>query len=601
MAQFLSTDELDFETLKANLKTFLKSQDLFKDYDFEGSNLAVLIDLLTYNTYQNAFYLNQLGTEMFLDTALLKESVSSHAKELNYIPRARGSSAAVVNLSVTGDAAKGTKTIPEYTTFTSVVGANTLTFSTDSDIVAVNDGTGTFVANNVSIYEGTLVTEFFEEDGTQNKFVLASANVDINSIDATVQTSASDISNTSYSRATNLFNLTPTSTVFFVQPFGTNKYEIEFGNDITGKSLDVGNILRVRYRDSIASAGDNATTFTATDPTITPTTVTKSTGGSERESIASIKFNAPRVFATQDRAVTTEDYKSIIKTQFPYVQTLNVIGGEDLDPPRFGKVQIVAKPFGGTVLSQSQKDSIVSYLKDKTSVTSEVITGDGDFINIIINTTVQYNSTQTTKTAEQIRTLIVSAITDYNDLELSEFDKDFRYSQLTTDIDGVDTSVISNNTKVSIAKRITPLEGNFDNLSIDFGQRLRNELDYGVSALYSTKFLRTINSTSFEVYLKAREVGSSVQTAIVDLVSDINGLPTTKVANIGTIDYSTGMLTLTNFVVTNYFTRGTDAYGDHINIIARPYDQDIVAENDQILEINSQDISVSVVARLTDD
>lgn len=601
MAQFLSTDELDFETLKANLKTFLKSQNLFKDYDFEGSNLSVLLDLLTYNTYQNAFYLNQIGTEMFLDTALLKESVSSHAKELNYVPRARGSSAAVVNLSVTGDATQGTKTIPQYTTFEASVGANTLTFSTDTDIVAVNDGTGSFLANNISIYEGTLVTEFFEEDGNQNRFVISSANVDINSIDVTVQTSSSDITNTSFTRATNLFNLDPASTVFFVQPYGTNKYEIEFGNDVTGKSLDVGNIIRVRYRDSVASAGDGAVNFTAADAAITTTTVTKSTGGSERESIASIKFNAPRVFSTQDRAVTAEDYKSLIKTKFPYVQTLNVIGGENLDPPRFGKVQIVGKPFGGTVLSQSQKDSIVSFLRDKTSVTSEVITGDADFINIIVDTTVQYNSTQTTKTPDQIKSLVTQAIVDYNDNDLSEFDKDFRYSQLTTDIDNVDGSVISNNTKVSIAKRITPAEDKIQNLTIDFGQRLRNEIDYGVPALRSTKFLRRINNVVYEVFLESLDVSSDAESAGVNLMSEVNGTKQTRVANIGFINYKTGILTLNKFVVTNYFSQGTAAYGDHINIIARPYDQDIVAEGNQILDINPQDINVTVVSRLTDD
>lgn len=601
MAQIVSSDELSFDEYKAKLKTFLRSQVLFKDYDFEGSNIAVLVDLLAYNTYNNGFYLNQVATEMFLDTAQLRESVASHAKELDYTPRSRGSSAAVLNLSSTGDATKGTKTIPKFTTFTTDVGSNTLTFSTDTDIVAVNDGTGTFVANNVSVYEGTLVTEFFDEDGSKNRFVISSANVDINSIDVTVKQSNTTIANVSYTRADDLFDLDPNSTVFFVQPYGTNKYEIEFGNDVTGKSLTVGNVVRVRYRDTGGTEGDGATSFISNDGTITPTTVTPSTGGSERESINSIKFNAPRVFSTQDRAVTTEDYKALIKAQFPFVQTLNVIGGEDLNPPRYGKVQVVAKPFGGTVLSQSQKDSIANYLSDKTSITSDVLSGDPDFLNVIINTNVQYNSTQTTLTSQQIESAVLEAINDYNNNDLSEFDLDFRYSKLTTAIDNVDTSIISNNTRVSIAKRLTPLEGNYENLDIHFGQRLRNEIDYGVSAITSTKFIREINNTKYEVYLKSRDVDSGASAAIIDLMTDINGVPATIGANIGIVEFNSGSVMLNDFIVTEYFSRGTQAYGDHINLIARPYERDIVAENSQILEIAPEDVTITVVAKLTDD
>lgn len=601
MAQFLSTSELDFEGLKENLKTFMQSQPQFQDYDFEGSNLSALLDVLVYNTYLNGFYLNQIGTEMFLDTALLKESVSSHAKELNYIPRSRGSSSAVVNLSVTGDATQGSKTIPQFTTFTATIGSNSAVFSTDAEIVAINDGTGRFIANNVSIYEGTLVTEFFEADADMNKVVISSANVDISSIDVTIQNSSTDLANTTYTQVDELFNLTPTSKVFFVQPYGTNKYEIEFGNDVTGKSLDVGNIVRVRYRDCSGSSGDGATSFTANDGTITPTTVSKSTGGSERETIASIKFNAPRVFSTQDRAITVEDYKSLVKAKFPYVQSLNVIGGENLDPPRFGKVKLVAKPYGGTYLSQSQKSAIVNYLKGKTSETTEVITGDAEFINIHITSAVQYNSSQTTYNNEQIRDLVITAINNYNTLQLSEFDKDFRLSKLVADIDDVDDSIISNNTKVSIVKRINPSTLIPSTVSISFDQRIRDEIDYGVSAITSSKFIREINGSRYEVSLKSRDVAAGSSAAIIDLISTQSGSAEVVAYNIGVVDFVSGEITLNDFVVTEYFARSNEAYGSHINVIARPYDSDILAEKDQILDIDSSDIAVTVTAKLTDD
>jgi hypothetical protein len=306
---YLSTSELDFDSLKDDFRKFLQGQSQYKDYNFDGSNMSIIMDLLTYNTHINAYYLNQIGTESFLDTAKLKESVVSHAKELNYLPRSRNSSRAVVNLSTTGNVTDGTKTINKFTTFTAEVGANTLIFSTDRDITAVNDGTGTFIANNVNIYEGTVITEFFDVTSSNTKIVVSSANVDIDSVEIVVQNSASDLANSTFLRAENLFNLTPTSDVFFVQGFGNSKYEIEFGNDVTGKRLTPGNIIRLRYRETLGEEANNARTFSPSDPTISVSTVARSSLGSERESIDSIRFNAPRVFSTQDRAVTAEDYK----------------------------------------------------------------------------------------------------------------------------------------------------------------------------------------------------------------------------------------------------------------------------------------------------
>lgn len=586
--QYLSTAELDFDSLKSDFKKFLQNQDRFKDYNFEGSNFATILDLLTYNTFINAFYLNQIGSESFLDTAQLKESVVSHAKELNFLPRSRNSSRAVVNLSQTGNVTDGTKTINKFTTFTTTLGSNTLTFSTDRDVTAVNDGSGNFIANNINIFEGTVVTEFFDIASANTKLVISSANVDVDSVEVVVQKSSSDLSNTVFRKADNLFNLTPTSEVFFLQGFGQDKYEIEFGNDVTGKKIASGNIVRVRYRETLGDEGNNAKVFVASDNSITTTTVANSSLGSERESIDSIRFNAPRVFATQDRAVTKEDYKSLIKNEFPTVQTLNVIGGEELDPPRFGKVVVIPKPFNSTVASNSLKESIVEFLRDKASVSTEIVTADPEFVVLDITTTVRFNSTQTTLSAEEIKSNVTSEIIKFGSDNLSEFDKDFRYSKLLSAIDSTDSSILSNDTKVRMAKELTPFSEQVSNFLIDFD----NKIDSG--SVQSTLFHKTINGVLFECSLED-------SNGKIRLVSSSRGSKEVLDFNAGTIDYENGIIRLDSFSIGGYFSRARAAFGDRIQIYAQNSNPDVIVDKTQIIEIQTLNVNVNVIGQTTDD
>ena len=585
---YLSTAELDFDTLKSDFKKFLQNQNQFKDFDFEGSNLATVIDLLTYNTFINSFYLNQVGSESFLDTAQLKESVVSHAKELNFLPRSRNSSQARVNLSSTGNVTDGTKTINKFTTFTTTLGSNTITFSTDKDVTAVNDGTGTFIANNVTIFEGDVVTEFFDVTSSNTKLVIASANVDTDSIEVVVQNSTSDLGNTIFRKAENLFDLTPTSAVFFVQGFGQDKYEIEFGNNITGKRLNVGNIVRVRYRDTLGEEGNNAKTFTSTDATITTTTVANSSFGAERESINSIRFNAPRVFSTQDRAVTVEDYKSLIKNKFPTIQTLNVVGGENLNPPRFGKVVVIPKPFNATVASRSLKDSIIDFLREKASISTEVITADPKFIVLDIITDVRFNSTQTTRSEEEIKTEVTNKILEFGTNNLSEFDKDFRFSKLLGSIDGADTSILSNNTRVRLTKELAPVTGATNDFNLDYS----NEIEKG--SITSTLFTKTINGVNFETSFED-------QNGTIRLVSSSRGAKEVLDFNAGTVDYTTGEIILNSFKLDGYFSRARAALGDRVQLFAKGTLPDVIVEKDQIIQIQSLNVLVNVTGQTTDD
>ena len=586
--QYLPTAELDFDSLKADFIKFLQTQNQYKDFDFEGSNMSTLLDVLTYNTFINAYYLNQVGSESFLDTAQLKESIVSHAKELNYVPRSRTSSRATINISSTGDATAGTKTIDKFTTFTSTVGTNTLTFSTNEDVVAVNDGSGNFIANNVSIFEGNVVTEFFDVTSANTKIVISSANVDIDSLDVVVQTSSTDLTNNEFLKADDLFNLTSSSAVYFVQGYGSDKYEIQFGNNVTGKQLTSGNIVRLRYRDTIGDEGNGAKTFTSADVTITPSTVANSSFGAERESNDDIKFNAPRVFSTQERAVTVEDYKALVKAKFPTVQTLNVIGGEKLNPPQFGTVKLIVKPFDSNIVGDSLSNEIVEFLKTKVSLTTDVQVADPQFIVLDINTSVRYNSTQTTKTADQIKSEVVSKILSFGTTNLSEFDRDFRYSKLVADIDSVDGSILSNNTKVRVVKEIAPVAGATNNFELDFANAV------ATGSITSTKFTKTVNGVNFEAFLEDND-------GKIRIVSESRGAKEVLEFNAGTIDYDTGLLKLDSFTLDNYFARSTEALADRVQIFGQQNTADVLIEQDQIIQIQSLNINVSVLGQTTDD
>ena len=348
---FLSTSDLDFSSIKNNLKTYLKNQSQFSDYDFEGSNINVLLDVLSYNTYLNAFYLNQVGSEMFLDTAQLRESVVSHAKELNYLPRSRTSAKAYVNITVTPTGSPTTITIPKYYTLTTSVDSTTLNFHTYSDIT-ISPVDGVYTAANVEIFEGNIVTEYFNVSADTSSFILQSDNIDTNSIEVTVIESSTNSSNSAWQRSESLYGLGPSSNNYFLQGYADYKYQVVFGDGSLGRAPSVGNIIKVTYRDTLGDVGNGAYIFKKTNfdnyTIINVATIAAAAEGSERESIESIKFNAPRYFTTQERGVTNTDFETLTRTRFPQLQAVSAFGGEDLVPPQYGKVAISVKPYGTT-------------------------------------------------------------------------------------------------------------------------------------------------------------------------------------------------------------------------------------------------------------
>jgi hypothetical protein len=366
---------LDFDTIKANLKSHLKSQAIFKDFDFEGSNIAVLIELLAYNTALQSFYLNMLASESFLDSAQLRSSVISHAKELNYRPRSARSAKGTIKLNVEQNNSS-TLTIPKGTTFTATYNFQTYTFSTNEVKVyftALDPTTGTykFETGDIDIYEGFFVTETFVMDYSNEslRFVLSNPMIDTNSL---VVTSIEDGGSTliNYTLADSLLGLDDQSRNYFLQAAELEKYELIFGDDIIGRRPADGATIAVQYRISSGAIPNGATLFAPdidltsdNSGRVTVTTITKAIGGDEPESVSSIKFNAPRHFQTQQRAITTNDYETLFKSKFPEIDAISVYGGELVSPPQYGKVFISLSVDGLEIIPTSKKQEYFDFIK----------------------------------------------------------------------------------------------------------------------------------------------------------------------------------------------------------------------------------------------
>ena len=591
---FLTATELDFNSLKNNLKQYLSAQPQFTDYNFDASNMSVLIDLLTYNTYLSNFYLNMVGSEMFLDTAQLRESIVSHAKELNYIPRSRTSAKSQVNIRLVPSDSPSYIIIPKFYQVTTSIDNTTITFSTDSEHILYPTVNG-YLASNVSIYEGSVVTEYFTAANTA-KYRMQSENIDTNSIEVTVINSNVDSSNSVWSLAENLYGLTPTSNVFFLQGYSANKYELVFGNDVTGKSLSTGNIVKVRYRDTIGEKGNGAYRFSKGSAiqgysNITITTVTSAAEGSERESNDSIKFNGTRFFTTQERAVTSVDYSNLTKAKFPQLQSVIAYGGEDLNPPQYGSVGISVKPYGTAgLISDSLKAEIVLYLNNK-SITTHAIIIDPEYYYVKVDSNIVYNTSSTLYSQAQISSMVQNAILNYGTTNLTDFGSDLRYSKLTSSIDSSDTSIISNDTQLKIIKRWSPTVGTTSTVSFSFNNPLHAEtilysLPQGHAlTLYSSNFnYTTVDGTVYSAFFA--DDGLGVVNIYTNVTSSAGIVRSLLASSVGTVDYSNGTVSLSANI--------TSYNGSYISIYGRLANADVYSTINKFLLIEASDITITI-------
>ena len=565
---------LDFDTIKSNLKTYLSSQDIFKDYDFDGSNMSVLLDVLAYNTYNNAFYLNMIGSEMFLDSAQLRDSVVSHAKELNYTPRSYRSAYANVNITVTAtDPEKTSITMPKGTSFTSRIGSRTYTFTTDQNIVIGGDNP-TFTESNVLIYEGDYVVDsYVVNDSSPETYLLTNFTGDITSltVDVIEDNGATTLS---YSRATSLFDLDSTSQVFFVQP-KSGSYEIIFGDGVIGRKPKDRSIISIEYRNCNGELPNGANAFTADGPIdgedgVVITVNEQARDGAVEESISSIKFNAPRAFTTQERAVTADDYETLLLNEFPEINEVVAYGGEEANPPQYGRVIISVDLTDADKLPDSKKDQYYNFIKPRSPLAIDPVFKEPIYTYLEVISDVRYNINVTSKNESDIETLVLSSILDYNNTNLDGFRKTLHESKLTTQIDDADSSIISNSTDIRLIKRLTPVLSKPTNYTIDFGTALQTQSNDTI-----------VNSGLFKY--SGLDVRLEDNAGVMQIVSSTDG---TLISDVGTVDYDTGLVNLVSF--------GPESYlGSYINLYAIPKDKDVASSRNVVLSIDERDISVN--------
>ena len=467
MANRLRVTELDFDQIKNNLKTFLKQQSQFQDYDFEGAGLNILLDLLAYNTHYNAYYLNMVANESFLDTAILRDSVVSHAKMLNYVPFSYTSPKAIINVTIdSGTTTPEEVTIPKgYIFLSNPIDGTSYSFVTLNQYTATKSGTS-FFFENVDVYEGQLATfnyTYTEIDNPKGIFIINDSNIDTESISITVQPNSSNTASSIYSKVDDILDVTSESEVFFLQEGRNGNYEVYFGDGVVGKKLPDGSIVSIQYLITKGDIANGADAFigsqligTYSDFTITVADV--AAGGAINESVDSIKFSAAAQYATQNRLVTVKDYESYIKSKYPSVDSLSVWGGEDNIPKVFGKVYIALKPKTNYFISETEKQRIIDeIINPKAIVSVQAEIRDPQFLYILLENSVQYNAKKTALDEQTIKNNIKQAILLYKTTNLDKFNSTFIQSKLQEIIDATNgNSIVGSETDVRVQKRFQP-------------------------------------------------------------------------------------------------------------------------------------------------
>ena len=591
----LRVTELDFDNVKTNLKTFLKAQNEFKDYDFEGSGMNILLDTLAYNTHYLGFNANMLANEMFLDSASLRSSVVSHAKSLGYETTSSRAPYATINVSLSTDA--NTKTMSSGTAFTTNIDGTDYQFVTIADVTSSNTGVAV-PFDSIKIYEGTYVTSSYTVDTSDvdQRFLLTDARADTSTLTVKVQNSSSDTTTTTYTKATDITQLTSASTVYYLQETDSGLYEVYFGDGTVSKALSDGNIVQLQYVVTNRTLANGASSFSSPSSIdgvtgITVTTVSNATGGSNPETIQSIKLNAPLDYAAQGRCVTVDDYKTYTKKLFANTQAVSVWGGEDgsydtstgvSSNPEYGKVFISIKSTTGENLTTVQKSNLVTeFAPFKVASITPVIV-DPETTYLILNVSFNYDSTSTTSTKDELASLIATTISNYNSSDLQEFNTSFRHSKLTGLIDDTDSSILNNTTTVTMGKFFTPVSTT-SSYTINFNNAFYNPYTgYNTASggvIASTGFYLD-NSTTTEYFFDDDGSGNlriySLSTA---------GVRTYLNSTAGTIDYTNGIISTTSLLI-SAVSDVDGASSTQIRITAIPKSNDIIPVRNQILEID---------------
>ena len=613
---FTQFTSLDFDDIKAQIKDFLRSNSNFADFDFEGSNFSVLIDTLAYNTYINSFNANLVANESFLDSATIRENVISLARNIGYVPRSKTAATATIrlndiNVGTTNDST--TKYLKLRSGLVCVGSAENTTyrFSIPDDIIStrIKDIGGTSFAQfdePITIHEGTYLQRVYRVDtSVDQRYIIDSPNIDSSTIRVFVSGPADTTIGRKYSMVDNILNIDKNSEIFLSQEVQDEKYEILFGDGLFGRKLENASIITVKYIVTEGQTGNGASnfsfqgSFTKSDDTLfTPsdsisvTTVTNASNGSEVEDVSSIKYFAPRLYSAQYRAVTPRDYEAIIGTIFPQTESVSVVGGEELDPPQFGKVQISIKPKNGTFVSDFDKSQIKNKLKSYAiaGINSEIV--DLKIQYVELNSTIYYNPAQVAS-ASTLRTEIINSLSDYSkNVEINKFGGRFKYSKINTLIDRVDNAITSNITKVIIRRDMKALLNQFAQYELCFGNRFYvNPAGYNIK---STGF--TINGFTNVAYLTdipnkdsfGNLDGSMLGTLSVVTKND-KGQQLVLVKEAGVVDYKKGEVILNTINITS-----TTAQNNIVEVQAFPESNDVVGLKDLYLSFDVANTTINM-------
>ena len=581
---YLNVTEVDFADIKSNLKSYLQSQTQFNDYDFEGSNMSVLLDVLSYNTHYNAFYTNMLANEMFLDTAQQRDSVVSRAKELGYITRSARGASANVTLTFTGVSnAISEFALPKNTTFTTSINDRTFTFVTPETNIVKNISNA--FSKAITITEGTPVTqEFTVNDASPIKYVIPNENVDTRSIRVTVKESASSSANTIYTQATNIREVNNQSAVYYLQETHDKQYEILFGTGSLGKPVVNGNVIQIEYRVCHGIQTNGANTFSIDSLSVTPsyTSVSLSVnsvarGGVEIESVDSIKFNAPRNFKIQNRAVVAKDFERIILNENTNLSSVIAFGGEEAEPALHGKVYIAIKPQGELIPTATLKDEIKNSIKTRTMLGIDPVIIDPTYLYVVPTITTYYDTLKANIGSGAIQTLVRDAIVNFSKVNLEQFGQKLRYSRFVRSIDNTNEAILNNEAEFEIQKRFVPSTTTSSLIELQYHNALQP------SSISSTAF-------TFNNFISRLDDDGLGNIRIFRFNEQKQKVFVNSTA--GTVDYSTGKIFINNFIVSAFD-------GIEIKVNANPANKDIVPVREQILIISSADAVINTQAEVS--
>ena len=593
---------LDFDQIKSSIRDYLRANTNFTDYDFEGSNLSIIIDALAYNTYTTAYNTNMAANECFLDSATLRENVVALARNIGYVPRSTRSARARISFTVSGLTETSTLTLNAGIVCNGSGSNTNFIFCIPESITTpVTNGVAQF--NDVEIYEGNFISQEFTVDTSlfNQKYILDNSSIDTSTIKVNVKDSSSSTSSVTYKQIDNIIGITSTSSSYLLQEIEDERYELIFGDNVIGKKLSNNNVINVSYIVSDGRDGNGASEFSfvgnitnqdgaAINSALVSlvTTEEKSRDGDDIESISSIKYFAPRIYSSQYRAVTASDYESVLGYIYPNVESVTAFGGEEMSPPRFGKVFISVKPRNGDFLSDETKRELIQKLKSYAvaGIVPEFI--DLKYLYVEVQTNPYYNPSLNDK-PEDLKSHISNALTQYSrSIDVNKFGGRFKYSKAVSLIDSVDSSITSNITLVTIRRNLKAVLGQFAQYEVCFGNMFHTqESSYNV---VSTGF--TIEGVVGTVYL-ADEVINRDKGRIFFFTYTEGGTPNIVKKNAGTVDYMHGEVLIDTVNITS-----TVIANGVIEIQAIPHSNDIVGLRDLYVKFDMTNTTINMVQDL---